>query len=84
MALLYSSLLGKRGELTFATDASLTVMPGWDNVTGTGTRNGAALEKCSRSVEQQIKLAGRGLIFDEMAGMSFDHQPDRLIGSQFQ
>jgi subtilase family serine protease len=29
-------------ELTFGTDSSLTVAPGWDNVTGVGTPNGAA------------------------------------------
>jgi subtilase family serine protease len=28
--------------LTFGTDSSLTVTPGWDNVTGLGTPNGAA------------------------------------------
>lgn len=28
--------------LTFGTDSSLTVTPGWDNVTGVGTPNGAA------------------------------------------
>jgi len=27
---------------TFGTDSSLTVTPGWDNVTGVGTPNGAA------------------------------------------
>jgi hypothetical protein len=32
--------------LTFGTDSSLTVTPGWDNVTGVGTPNG----ECDRSV----------------------------------
>jgi subtilase family serine protease len=43
----YSALLNSPSDaawyvLTFGTDSSLTVTPGWDNVTGVGTPNGAA------------------------------------------
>jgi Predicted protease len=43
----YSALLNNPSDaawyvLTFGTDSSLTVTPGWDNVTGVGTPNGAA------------------------------------------
>jgi subtilase family serine protease len=43
----YSALLNNPSDaawyvLTFGTDSSLTVTPGWDNVTGVGTPNGVA------------------------------------------
>jgi subtilase family serine protease len=43
----FSALYNSPGDtrwyvLTFGTDSSLTVTPGWDNVTGLGTPNGAA------------------------------------------
>ena len=39
---LYNSPFSTRWfVITFGTDSSLTVTPGWDNVTGVGTPNGA-------------------------------------------
>jgi hypothetical protein len=40
---LYNSPFSTRWfVITFGTDSSLAVTPGWDNVTGLGTPNGAA------------------------------------------
>jgi hypothetical protein len=38
---LYNGTSTKWYVLTFGTDTSLTTGPGWDNVTGLGTPNGA-------------------------------------------
>ncbi len=41
MSLFYQGVTGRWYALSFGTDTSLTTGPGWDNVTGLGTPNGA-------------------------------------------
>jgi len=49
-ALFQSSTSTRWDVFTFGTDSSLTTGPGWDNVTGLGTPNGAAFIKAVMSI----------------------------------
>lgn len=51
-ALFQSSSSTRRDVFTFGTDSSLTTGPGWDNVTGLGTPNGAPfIDKVVKAVQ---------------------------------
>jgi hypothetical protein len=59
-ALFQSSTSTRWDVFTFGTDSSLTTGPGWDNVTGLGTPNGATFVK--RVVQAARRSARRATV----------------------